>query len=362
MQNLTRIVSGLLLLSAALVSAAETTLGNGKGPQIAVDPHGNVFVVYGDTQNIHCRASLDGGKTFAEAVKVGALPSIPMMRRGPRIAADGNSVIITAISGAPKTGQDGNVTAFRSEDKGKTWTRIEKNLNTVDRSAREGFQALAAGPAGHFFCTWNDLRNNKMQVWGAASTNGGKTWSEDVLIYKPPEGGICPCCPTSVTCDAKGGIHVMFRNDIGGAKDMYSCSSTDGGKTFSAATKLGNGTWPLQVCPMDGGAIAATGTKVFTLWRRQKTIFAASPGEAERELGPGEQGWITVGTTGSYAVWITKRQGELMLLLPGGQPMKFATNASDPCIANALDGNGPVVLAWESGGKVLVSVIAERKK
>ena len=70
-------------------------------------------------------------------------------------------------------------------------------------------------------------------------------------------------------------VHVMFRNSIGGNRDMYVTSSADGGKSFSQATKLGSGTWTLDACPMDGGMLAAgPDGAIDTVWRRDGNIYA----------------------------------------------------------------------------------------
>ena len=56
--------------------------------------------------------------------------------------------------------------------------------------------------------------------------------------------------------DAQGRVAVMWRNWLNGSRDMFAALSSDGGKTFATAQKLGSGTWKLNGCPMDGGSIA----------------------------------------------------------------------------------------------------------
>ena len=81
----------------------------------------------------------------------------------------------------------------------------------------------------------------------------------------------------------------MWRNWLGGSRDFYVASSSDGGATFQAAEKLGRGTWPLNACPMDGGGIISAGKNgVFTTWRREDRVFTARSGEAEVEIGAGK--------------------------------------------------------------------------
>jgi len=363
------ILLSVLMLSAC--GAAETVrIGDGREAQTAVDAAGNVYVVYGSTGKdaIFCAASSDGGKTFGAPVKVAAVSNMALgMRRGPRVAAGGNTVAVTAVYGAQGGGKDGEIGCWTSKDQGKTWQQSTPAINKVPAAAREGMHAMAAGPNDRMFCVWLDLRNvlkgkPGTELWGAGSSDGGLTWSVDALVYKSPDGSICQCCNPSVAFDAKGNINVSFRNEIGGARDIYYTRSADGGKTFSPAVKLGGGSWPIKMCPMDGGAIAGTADgKAFTIWRRNKNIFSAIPGQPEKDLGPGEQPWTATGPDGAYSVWLKTRPGDLMLMTPVGLPLKLASGATDPSIACSIDGKGPVVAAWDSNDVVSATLVAPRK-
>jgi hypothetical protein len=132
---------------------------------------------------------------------------------------------------------------------------------------------------------------------------------------------------------------------------MYAASSSDGGKSFGPAAKLGKGSWPLKACPMDGGAIAVDAAgKLSTAWRREKSIYLFLVGEGEeRLLGGGEQPWVAATKAGLFVVWLEKRNGTAFLLSPSGNPaVEFASHASDPVLASDPQGHGPLVAAWES--------------
>lgn len=209
---------------------------------------------------------------------------------------------------------------------------------------------MASGPNGSIFCTWLDLRNKRTEIYGSLSKDGGSTWESNALVYRSPDKSVCECCHPSAAFSPDGTLHVMWRNQLKGARDLYLSSSTDGGKTFRSAEKLGRGTWPLNACPMDGGAIAVGPDKqVETVWMRAGTMYAASPGGQERELGRGVQGWTAFGADGAYLVWLNKRPGKLLASVPGqNEPVTLAEHANDPVIAAALGGQGPVVVVWES--------------
>jgi hypothetical protein len=288
------------------------------------------------------------------------------MRRGPRIAATDGSVVVTAIGGREGRGRDGDVLAWRSADAGATWTGPAQ-VNTVEGSAREGLHGMAAGPDGSVFCTWLDLRNKRTEIYGSLSKDGGVTWEPDALVYRSPEKSVCECCHPSAAFGPDGTLHVMWRNHLKGARDLYLSSSSDGGKTFRPAEKLGRGTWPLNACPMDGGAVAAgPDGRVETVWMRAGSMYASRPGEEERELGRGVQGWAAFGPDGPYSVWLEKRPGKLLAMVPAGrEPLTLAEAANDPVIAGAPGGRGPVVAVWEAksgDGGLLCRVITPRAK
>lgn len=223
-------------------------------PQVAVAPDGSIYVAYGSENNIYCAFSRDQGKTFSGPVLVANEGPLALgMHRGPRIAATRDSVVITAMVGRQGKGRDGNLLAWRSGDRGQSWSKSVVVNDAVD-SAREGLHGMASGPGNVLFAAWLDLRalipgKPGTELYGAFSADGGKSWSRNTLVYRSPEGSICQCCHPSVAIDAKGTVYVMWRNSLKGLRDMYVVVSTDGGKSFGSAWKLGTGSWPLEACP-----------------------------------------------------------------------------------------------------------------
>jgi hypothetical protein len=344
-------LAGLAYAVETVPVVPEAAFPNARQPQVAVAPSGKVFVVYGAGDTIYCAVSPDGGKSYDAPIRVGQAGNLALgMRRGPRVAATEKAVVVTAICGPIGKGRDGDVLAWRSADDGKSW-QGPVAVNRVSGSAREGLHHLAAGPDGSVYCVWLDLRANKMQVYGARASDGGATWQAEKLIYASPDGSVCECCQPSVAYDPRGGVHVLWRNQLAGARDMYLASSVDGGRSFGPARKLGQGTWPLEACPMDGGGLAVNADGgVETVWRREKEVFRCTAGRAEVSLGRGEQGWAASGTSGVYLVWIVGRPGTLQALLPGSdQPVRLADRAWDPVVAGPVNGRGPIVAAWEEG-------------
>ena len=101
----------------------KTTLPDARQPQIAVDPRGKVYVVFGAENSIYCAISDDGGQSYGKPSKVGDAGVMSLgMRRGPRVAASEKAIVVAAVAGEQGRGRDGDLLTWRSADGGKTWT------------------------------------------------------------------------------------------------------------------------------------------------------------------------------------------------------------------------------------------------
>ncbi len=347
----------LASLSAADCPASDPVIiASGKGanapkqPQAAVGTDGSVHLVYGIGDAVQYCQSRDGGITFGKAMQAFRVPNMSLgMRRGPRVVKTKNAIVVTTIGGQIGKGRDGDVLAWRSTDDGKTWQGPVRVNDTAD-SAREGLHAMASGADGSIWCVWLDLRDKKSEIYATVSKDDGATWEANQCVYRSPDGSVCECCHPSVIVNGNS-VHVLFRNSIGGDRDMYVASSEDDGKSFSPGKKLGSGTWTLDACPMDGGMLAA-GPKglLETVWRRDGNVYTTTgDGSPEVLLGKGQQPWIAGTSKGSVIVWTVGREGDLLVQSSvSGQPQKLAEAARDPMITAASNGTGPVIACWES--------------
>ena len=368
------IAVGTCLVSVAQLAAVaepasevrSETISSAKQPQLAVAAGGKIYLTYGYDNGIYCTVKQDGGHPFRQPTQVAKVGTLALgMRRGPRIAVTEKTLVITAVDGREGHGKDEDLHAWRSNDGGATW-QGPVTVNGATASAREGLHHLVGAPDGTFYCVWLDLREKGTQLYGASSSDGGASWSERQL-YRSPDGSVCQCCQPQAAYDAGGGLHVMWRNSLAGARDMYLINSKDNGRTFDKPTKLGKGTWPLDACPMDGGGLAADAEgHLATIWRRADELFRCTPGEREISLGRGMQGWAAAGARGIGLTWITGRPGAVMALLPETEEqIKLADRGSNPVLAGPIDGKGPIVAAWEerqgSAEQVRVAVITPGK-
>lgn len=328
-------------------------------PQMAAS-ESIVGLTFGAGNSIYFSKSVDTGRTFSDPVKVADAAILPLTRhRGPKIALSGHAIVITAVVGKTEAEgphahglpSHGDLLAWRSTDGGKNWSQGVV-INDAPGAATEGLHSLAADAKGNLFAVWLDKRGVGTKLYGAHSADGGLTWSKNILIYQSPDGTICECCHPSVAIDANGQVFVMWRNWLGGSRDMYLVRSD--GKTFSKPAKLGTGTWKLNACPMDGGGLATFHGRIVSAWRRDHEIFLASPGAAERVLAEGIDVAITAGLEGVSAIWSTST-GIQAMLAGQNEPTLLAPKGAFPNIVGLADGRA--LAAWEENGRIVIQAV-----
>lgn len=278
----------------------------GMQPDFYFHKNGHIDLVFGLKNVIYYAKSTDKGLHFSEPQIVDSLPGLHLgMSRGPRIASSNKSIIITAID------KKGNVHAYRKEIKDYLWQH--QIVNDIPEIAKEGFNAIASNSNGQFMVIWLDLRGNKKnKLMSAMSKNDGVNWEPNKLIYASPDSTICECCQPNIIFN-QNRISIMFRNWINGSRDMYTIHSFDEGKTFKSIEKQGEGTWKLNACPMDGGALAFTkDNQVISVWRREGNLFVSKEGSKEEtKISDGRNASIAAGQQDISIVW--HQQGKIFL-------------------------------------------------
>ena len=329
-----------LILSATICQAQQSLFTQpGVQPNIFVGADGNVEMVFGKGNAIYYSFSRDGGQSFAPPMLVDSLRGLHLgFSRGPQIASTPRSVVITAID------KTGDLYAYTLDRISGRW-QDRHRVNDVAGVAEEGFNALASDGKGKFFVTWLDLRGDlKNKIFGATSTDGGQAWSRNQLVYRSPDSTVCECCQPSAAMRGDK-VYVMFRNWLDGARNMYVATSLDGGNTFQPPLKMGNGSWKLNACPMDGGGISASRDGLTTVWRREKELYLSKPGGAEQPIASGRN--ASVATSGSNAFVVWQDQGEVWFRPPGGREPKNLGTGRFPRVVALTDSQAFCV--WEDG-------------
>ena len=320
----------------------------GRQPQVAVatgaDHSHLAAIVAALPESIAVYVSTDSARRFAAARPILSGKVMAGRHRGPRAAWIDGALVVTAI-------RDGGIHSWRSSDLGRSWVKGAV-VNDSQDAAREGLHALASGNVG-LFCTWLDLREKGTRLY-AATSRDGLSWSDNRVVYSSPSGNICECCHPNAMITPDAAVHVTWRNWLDGSRDLYIATSTDGGFRFKPM-KLGQGTWPLNACPMDGGALALP----YTAWRREKTVYVCRPREAEVAVGEGKDPALAVDAAGHPVVAWTQGREILLQLGLEGKPSKLAEGG----YAQLVRMHENVLAVWETNdetGAVDYALIAGR--
>jgi hypothetical protein len=335
-----------MLMLAALVAlhlpAVSPTEPN-RQPQLAA-AGGTVALVFGSGETIWLARSLDNGRNFAAPSKVAQLPKMLLGRhRGPRVAISGDTIVVSAIASEP-----GDLMVWRSTDRGRTWSPPIA-INDTPKAAREGLHAMVSDAEGHMAAAWLDDRDGKgKRLYGAFSNDAGRSWSRNVLLYESTDGTICQCCDPSLAAMGHSEFAVMWRNALGGSRDLYTMRLREG-HPVGPAVKQGDGTWKLDACPMDGGGLVVRDGKVASAWRREHDIYLAAPGKPELKLGSGQDVALGANSQGLYVVWSTS--SGIALHAPGAAtPSQLSSAGAFPAIVALPDGG--ILVAWEENGSI----------
>jgi hypothetical protein len=324
--------------------ADDAVIAEGKMPNLVKDKNNTIHIVYGTGDSIMYVFSKDG-KSFSPPSLVAVLPNLfASAMRGPQIAASNAGVTVTACS------SNGNIFSYHKGALGN-WSKAAK-VNDADESAKEALMGLSAD-GKNVFAVWLGVKKPKGQdVYGAKSTDGGMTWSRNMVVYASPDGTVCECCKPSVVVKDNL-VYVMFRNWLNGSRDLYVVSSLNAGKSFENARKLGEGSWKLLGCPMDGGGLAiGKNGAVETVWRREGKIFASAVGMPEKEIGEGRG--CTIETVNDKKVYAWAQNGEVVVTEPGGVKKNLGKGSLP--LLRALN-NEQVLCLWENDRQIHASIV-----
>lgn len=168
------------------------------------------------------------------------------------------------------------------------------------------------------------------------------------MVYQSPDGHVCECCKPSIAAEGTT-VGIMFRNWLNGSRDLYLLQSSNKGKTFMPAQKLGTGTWKLNGCPMDGGGIAIDPSgAIHTVWQREGYVYYCKPGETEMTVGKGRTCSIA-GTVGNTVITMEKRDTLEAIKLSRKEVIPIGTGSFVKPLS--LPGN-KMLFVWEQDGLI----------
>jgi hypothetical protein len=379
-------------------------------PTTALDPQtGTTYVAFFRTQgaqsNVYLARKAAEAVAWSEPVRVNSLDgeASPHARAPAQVLVGPAGAVYVAWTNAiPVEGRRfpaSNLFFARSTDGGRTFSPQQAvNSDAEGRPAGHTFHNIAVGPDGTIYVAWLDGRAREAaqadeeaagtvrpvgttpghahdaagvpgtEVWVAASTDGGMTFSEGTVVAR----GTCQCCRTTIEVAGDGTVFVAWR-DISpdGERDIALATSTDGGATFSAPVRVHHDGWVIDGCPHSGPSLAVdTAGRVHIAWytgaETNPGLFYAVSEDGGRQFGPPETlvagvpvSQVKLGGNRQDRIWVAwedKTTQRLRLAYAdGGAPLvevdAVHLEAHDPALAV---GDGRWALAAQAEGNTVV--------
>lgn len=237
--------------------------------------------------------STDNASTWSPPIEIDRHPGLPRDDNG---AAEG-------FAGA--VGPDGRVYAVWSQDNdiflttsrdgGKTFARARAIIHTAPimfavqtLERANGFPQVGIDPhTRQLYVTWSDYRNGDIDVFSATSTDGGKKWSAPVRVNDDPvHNGAEQFFQWLAVDPVDGAANVLFydrRGDPENQKQTVTLArSTDGGQTFQ------NYAWSSEPFEAEGvffgdyTGLAALDGRVYGAWMEKPVVpprIESKPGD-----------------------------------------------------------------------------------
>jgi List-Bact-rpt repeat protein len=134
-----------------------------------------------------------------------------------------------------------------SADSGDTW-HADKRINDQAGSASgSGWQlplpAVAVDSANWaIYVAWADVRNGNLDIYFSSSSDGGASWSANTRIND--DTGSAVQYMVDLAVDGTGTVHAAWEDKRNGSWNIFYSNSTDGGRTWSANLRISSENTP----------------------------------------------------------------------------------------------------------------------
>src|SRR6266850_2188713 len=259
----TIVILGLAVLCAPASSQQFSTPKNVSNnsdfsftPQLAVDPSGNIYVVWEDdtdtNSNIVFSRLTHGEATFSAPKGVSNSAGYSS---NPLIAVDAGGAIIVVWQDTSDF-LTSNVFFSRSSDGGNTFS-APINLSQTIVSAFYSVPQIAVDTAGNISVVWESDA-----IWFSGLSNGGATFSAPKMLSTSTDGSLDP----QIAVDKNGNINVVWEDDITGHSDISFSRSADNGANFLPPKNLSNPDHPFTVSSHSPRIAVDLGGNINVVW------------------------------------------------------------------------------------------------
>jgi len=205
--------------------------GSSYSPAIAVDSYGRVHVVWADhrygNSEIYYKKSVDGGGTWTPSQR---LTLTSGSSRIPSIAVDSFDNLYFVFT--DETPGNAEIYYKKSTDGGATWTTAQRLTVTPGESWAPD---IAIDSSDNLHIVWRDDTPGNREIYYKKGTDGGTTWTTSQrLSVTPGDSQEEP----AIAIDSSGNLHVVWYDSTPGNFEIYYKKSADGGTTWTADQRL----------------------------------------------------------------------------------------------------------------------------
>ncbi|REK47506.1 MAG: exo-alpha-sialidase [Bacteroidetes bacterium] len=241
--------------------------GNSYGnlrPRAVLNGSGQVVVMWGQLGQKTQYSSVRNGNVFTAPRRI---PPVGMNIftsdwAGPDMASSGDTIFIVYKEQPEDTS---HVYISRSLDGGLNFQTPVAVDNIADSLSR--FPAVAVKPGGNpvvSFMKFDPMFGDPRYVV-TNSSDGGLTFSADVHASVHSGGEACDCCTASMLANSKYQV-VQYRDNLNNLRNIWAAASTDDGITFTLGVPIDQTGWIVNACPSSGPDAVLFGDSLYTVW------------------------------------------------------------------------------------------------
>lgn len=227
-------------------------------------PDGQLWIAWVNGEHIYLQTSADQGAHYSDPIKVNQNPE-SIAAHGeyrPKLKFDAQGNLYLTWTQNLEKRHTGNIRFSRSLDGGKTFSQaitINDNLDIIGHR----FDDLAIGKNGEIFIAWLDSRDkevakaNKQNFLGTAVYY---TWSNDGGVSFKPNQPVaphsCECCRLGIAIDNDNLPVVLWRHVFEGQiRDQALIKFTSWDKPGNLQ-RVSQENWNIEACPHHGPALS----------------------------------------------------------------------------------------------------------
>lgn len=218
---------------------------NSSAPRMCRSQNGNLYVVWYDSReggnDIWFQASLNGGTSWLSRptqVNPGTGAAT-----NPDIACIGNTVFVTWEDTSDGDLDAKSIYFSRSDSAGTSWLEEPLRLDADPEGKFMSVTPRIASVKDEVHVVWADVVNGSYDIYAASSTSRGATFGPPIRVDSDPPGAAFSADP-KVVADGDGQVVVVWEDSRNSLNDIYAAASTDSGETFSADVRLDGGDEP----------------------------------------------------------------------------------------------------------------------